>query len=142
MHFAKCGPINDVRIVRDSKTGIGKGFGYVNFAQEKSVKMALDIMSGTTLDGRKLRISKSVERPKKTMTMVPKVKTGGAFPIKNKELIKAKGKVIKMKKKEHKPSFEGSQSTRVDAKQKQQKKRKLSQGERKRKVIAKKLLGK
>ena len=30
-HFAKCGEIQDVRIVRDSATGIGKGFGYVNF---------------------------------------------------------------------------------------------------------------
>lgn len=29
--FIKCGDILGVRIVRDSVTGIGKGFGYVNF---------------------------------------------------------------------------------------------------------------
>lgn len=30
-HFAECGKIVDVRIVRDRTNGIGKGFGYVNF---------------------------------------------------------------------------------------------------------------
>ena len=30
-HFKKCGTITNVRLVRDTKTGIGKGFGYVNF---------------------------------------------------------------------------------------------------------------
>lgn len=29
--FAECGTIESVRIVRDSKTGIGKGFGFVLF---------------------------------------------------------------------------------------------------------------
>lgn len=30
-HFAECGKIQDVRIVRDNTNGLGKGFGYVNF---------------------------------------------------------------------------------------------------------------
>lgn len=29
--FEDCGVIDSVRVVRDEKTGIGKGFGYVNF---------------------------------------------------------------------------------------------------------------
>ena len=29
--FADCGTIESVRIVRDNKTGIGKGFGFVLF---------------------------------------------------------------------------------------------------------------
>jgi len=64
-HFGQCGKITEVRIVRDSQTGIGKGFCYVNFASSESVKTALDLMSKTTLCGRELRISQSVSRPKK-----------------------------------------------------------------------------
>ena len=30
-HFADCGNIKNIRIVRDSKTSLGKGFCYVNF---------------------------------------------------------------------------------------------------------------
>lgn len=29
--FEDCGVIDSVRVIRDEKTGIGKGFGYVNF---------------------------------------------------------------------------------------------------------------
>lgn len=29
--FESCGNILDVRIIRDRKTGIGKGFAYINF---------------------------------------------------------------------------------------------------------------
>jgi len=31
-HFTVCGAITNVRIIRDQKTGAGKGFGYVTFA--------------------------------------------------------------------------------------------------------------
>ena len=30
-HFARCGEVEFVRIIRDKKTNIGKGFGYVQF---------------------------------------------------------------------------------------------------------------
>lgn len=30
-HFTDCGDIEDIRLVRDKATGIGKGFGYVRF---------------------------------------------------------------------------------------------------------------
>ena len=40
-HFGKCGAIEYVRIVRDSKTNIGKGFAYVQFKELESVSKAL-----------------------------------------------------------------------------------------------------
>ena len=30
-HFADCGTIDNVRIVRDAKTSLGKGFCYISF---------------------------------------------------------------------------------------------------------------
>ena len=40
-HFRKCGTITNVRLVRDSTTGIGKGFGYVNFDTVDSVEKVI-----------------------------------------------------------------------------------------------------
>ena len=31
-HFEDCGNIENVRIIRENKTGLGKGFGYIRFA--------------------------------------------------------------------------------------------------------------
>lgn len=31
-HFDECGDITNVRIIRDKKTGLGKGIGYVQFS--------------------------------------------------------------------------------------------------------------
>ena len=31
-HFDECGDITNVRIIRDKKTGLGKGIGYIQFA--------------------------------------------------------------------------------------------------------------
>ena len=57
--FFQCGAISSVRIVRDAATGIGKGFGYVNFASEDSVEIALTL-NGSELDGRKIRVTRCV----------------------------------------------------------------------------------
>ncbi|XP_060536421.1 RNA-binding protein 34 [Cylas formicarius] len=54
--FKVCGPISHVRIVRDGRTGIGKGFGYVNFKDADSVQLALE-MENVSLKNRVLRIS-------------------------------------------------------------------------------------
>jgi len=62
--FEKCGPIEDVRLVRDSNTGIGRGIGYVNFTDKDSVETALKL-NGTQVCGRSVRVSRSVRKPKK-----------------------------------------------------------------------------
>ena len=111
-HFTKCGKIESVRIVRDAKSGIGKGFCYVNFYKRAGVKLAIDLMNGTLLSGRELRVSKSVERPKKTVKMIPDLKSKGPYPHKKetlKKLAQKKAVILKKKKKDLKPSFEGVQ---------------------------------
>ena len=40
-HFNKCGTITDVRLVRDATTGMGKGFGYVNFNSTDAVEKVI-----------------------------------------------------------------------------------------------------
>lgn len=40
-HFAKAGTIESVRVVRDAATRVGKGFAYVQFADENGVEAAL-----------------------------------------------------------------------------------------------------
>jgi len=54
--FKPCGPISHVRIVRDGRTGMGKGFGYINFKDTDSVQLALE-MESVKLKDRELRIS-------------------------------------------------------------------------------------
>ncbi|KAL1302491.1 hypothetical protein AAFC00_002881 [Neodothiora populina] len=39
--FATCGTVESVRVVRDSKTRVGKGFAYVQFTDENAVEAAL-----------------------------------------------------------------------------------------------------
>ncbi|KAI4708976.1 hypothetical protein J4E89_006378 [Alternaria sp. Ai002NY15] len=43
VHFGKCGKIESVRVVRDAKTRVGKGFAYVQFVDENGVEAALQL---------------------------------------------------------------------------------------------------
>ena len=49
--------IDSIRLVRDSATGMGKGFGYVNFASADSVETAIQ-RNGTELLGREVRVNR------------------------------------------------------------------------------------
>lgn len=59
----QCGEIEGTRVVRDKKTGIGKGFGFVLFKEKAGVMFALKQAKNLEIDGRKLRIFKSSENP-------------------------------------------------------------------------------
>lgn len=73
-HFEKCGQIEYVRIVRDSKTNVGKGIAYVQFVEPVSVEKAL-LLDGKPMDSavskkpRSLRVArcKRSENDKKAM---------------------------------------------------------------------------
>ncbi|XP_045459989.1 RNA-binding protein 34 [Harmonia axyridis] len=53
--FQSCGNIESVRIVRDSNTGMGKGFAYINFTSSDSVQLALE-MEDVKINKRVIRI--------------------------------------------------------------------------------------
>ena len=59
------GEIEATRVVRDKKTGCGKGFGFVQFKEKSGVMFALKQAKSIEIDGRKLRIFKSSENPQK-----------------------------------------------------------------------------
>ena len=130
-HFLKCGKINDVRIVRDSETGIGKGFCYVNFDKKESVETAITLRNGTKLNGRDLRVSRSVNRPKKTVQAADKSKT-----------IVKKSAPKKIKRAELRPNFEGKKFDNDRQIQTSAKGKKVNKGDRKKKMAARKLLRK
>ncbi|XP_022130003.2 RNA-binding protein 34 [Pieris rapae] len=60
--FEKCGEIESVRIVRDEKTGAGKGFGYVNFKSKDAVELALALTEeDLTIKNRILRVNRCLQ---------------------------------------------------------------------------------
>ncbi|KAJ8923997.1 hypothetical protein NQ315_006773 [Exocentrus adspersus] len=99
--FESCGPISYVRIVRDPKMGMGKGFGYVNFKDSDAVQLALE-MENVKLNDRELRISlcnlstakknkkrnknKKITQPGKQKEQGPKIKKQRAKPADGQEV--------------------------------------------------------
>ncbi|KAJ1719864.1 Nucleolar protein 12 [Coemansia erecta] len=60
-HFGTCGEIENVRVVRDRKTNIGKGFAYVQFVDRTSVALALKLHD-TEINSRKIRVERGSEK--------------------------------------------------------------------------------
>lgn len=77
--FKDSGDIENVRIIRDKKTNLGKGFAYVQFQDRASVDMALRLHD-TKMGTRKLRVvrCKRLEEEAKTNGMGPKSSTAVA----------------------------------------------------------------
>ncbi|KAJ1982859.1 Nucleolar protein 12 [Dimargaris verticillata] len=55
-HFGTYGRVTSVRVVRDAKTNLGKGFAYVEMEDEASAGLALQL-NGTPFEGRELRVN-------------------------------------------------------------------------------------
>lgn len=73
--FGDYGNVESVRIIRDSKTGIGKGFGFVTFSDKSGVMFAVRQNRKIELDGRKLRVFKSMDE--KTLKLQKQAKFSG-----------------------------------------------------------------
>jgi nucleolar protein 12 len=139
-HFEKCGSITDVRLVRDTATGMGKGFGYVNFATTDAVEKAVRL-NGTLLNERALRVSRAVNRPKKTITLMEKKTSLGVFKPKTDRGQKKKS-FLKVSKEKQKSltslSYQGRKINKSNDK-KTKSKKKFNKNERRKSTISKKL---
>ncbi|KAJ1933178.1 Nucleolar protein 12, partial [Linderina pennispora] len=60
-HFGTCGSVENVRVVRDATTNLGKGFAYVQFVDRATVDLALKL-DGSLLAKRKLRVKRASEK--------------------------------------------------------------------------------
>ena len=59
--FANCGAIENIRLVRDPKTHLGKGIGYIMFSTQVEMQHALKQKRGMKFKGRELRINRATE---------------------------------------------------------------------------------
>ncbi|XP_054785787.1 glycine-rich RNA-binding protein 2-like [Prosopis cineraria] len=60
--FAPFGDIIESKIVNDRETGRSRGFGFVTFSSEQSMRDAIDGMNGQSLDGRSITVNEAQSR--------------------------------------------------------------------------------
>ncbi|CAN4110191.1 unnamed protein product [Withania somnifera] len=60
--FATYGEVLDSKIINDRETGRSRGFGFVTFKDEKSMKDAISGMNGQELDGRNITVNEAQAR--------------------------------------------------------------------------------
>ncbi|KAK1293415.1 hypothetical protein QJS10_CPB17g02170 [Acorus calamus] len=60
--FSQYGEILESKIISDRETGRSRGFGFVTFANEQSMKDAIEGMNGQTLDGRNITVNEAQSR--------------------------------------------------------------------------------
>ncbi|XP_057965710.1 small RNA binding protein 1-like [Malania oleifera] len=60
--FSPYGEIIESKIINDRDTGRSRGFGFVTFSNEKSMKDAIEAMNGQDLDGRRITVNEAQAR--------------------------------------------------------------------------------
>ncbi|XP_033624465.1 RNA-binding protein 34-like [Asterias rubens] len=71
-HFEECGTVENVRIIRDAKTGLGKGFGYVLFTDDVSVEFAIKL-DGSRMAGRDIRVQRATKQKQRAVNAVKRL---------------------------------------------------------------------
>lgn len=107
--FKDCGEIESVRTVRDSKTNVGKGFGYVQFKDRDCVDAALALTDKKFRNKTKIRIQRCKIPVSEGGVRENKKKGGKKTPVRR-QSGKA-GKLIPSPKR-----FEGVRATKDDSK--------------------------
>ncbi|XP_076916245.1 glycine-rich RNA-binding protein GRP1A-like [Bidens hawaiensis] len=60
--FSKFGEILESKIINDRETGRSRGFGFLTFKDEQSMKDAIEAMNGQSLDGRNITVNEAQSR--------------------------------------------------------------------------------
>ncbi|KAG6413391.1 hypothetical protein SASPL_126100 [Salvia splendens] len=60
--FSQYGQVIDSKIINDRETGRSRGFGFVTFNEEQSMRDAIDAMNGQDLDGRSITVNEAQSR--------------------------------------------------------------------------------
>ncbi|XP_076931555.1 glycine-rich RNA-binding protein GRP1A-like [Bidens hawaiensis] len=60
--FSKYGEILESKIINDRETGRSRGFGFVTFKDEQSMRDAIEAMNGQPLDGRNITVNEAQSR--------------------------------------------------------------------------------
>ncbi|CAG2163911.1 unnamed protein product, partial [Oppiella nova] len=104
--FKECGDIEAVRVVRDAKTGVGKGFGFITFKSKDSVVLALE-KNEHKLNGRDLRVTRAKNESNRSKPKKER-QNRKASDGHSEETVPQKERQFKKNKKSNlKPQFEG-----------------------------------
>ncbi|CAK7329699.1 unnamed protein product [Dovyalis caffra] len=60
--FSSFGEVVESKIINDRETGRSRGFGFVTFSNESSMREAIEGMNGQTLDGRSITVNEAQSR--------------------------------------------------------------------------------
>lgn len=61
-HFASCGTVASAKVVTDRDSGRSRGFGFVEFDDDKEADAAVEKLNNSELDGRTITVNEA--RPK------------------------------------------------------------------------------